>query len=370
MFLVRLPAEWAHKLTLRVLSIVTQLPWVLAWIRRRLGPTDPVLRTNALGLELSSPLGVAAGFDKDAEVFPALAAFGFGFVEVGTVTFQPQPGSPRPRLFRLPRDRALLNRMGFNSAGAASVTARVRRLRARYPDVTVGANIGKTRIIPISQGADDYAASARSLAQHVDYLVINVSSPNTPGLRDLQSSPELEQLVVAVRKAAEVSGTTRRPPILLKVGADLSPEQLDHIAEVVNKLELDGVVATNTSTDMTGLRTAPSAIARLQPGGLSGSPLRDKSIRVLRQLRARIRPQAVLVSVGGIETAEDALQRILAGATVVQSYTGFVYGGPLWAHKVNKELAALLRKRGFASVNDAVGQATVSQDSRSPDVHL
>lgn len=344
----RLPAEFAHDSAIGVLRVGSRLPTgLMGRLRDR---TDPVLRTHAFGLEFDSPIGLAAGFDKNAVAFPALRALGFGFVEVGTITADAQPGNPRPRLFRLPQDRALVNRMGFNNDGAATVARRLRRLRAAHPGALVGVNLGKTRRVAMDDVVHDYVRGARLLAEHGDYLVVNVSSPNTPGLRQLQSDPVLEQLLTAVR------GVRPATPLLLKVSADLGTGEIGHVADLANRGLVDGVIATNTSSEREGLRTPAAEVAALGSGGLSGPPLRARSLGVLRQLRASTGPGTVLVSAGGVDSADDVLERILAGATLVQAYTGFVYGGPAWVRRLNRQLAVLLRARGFAGVNDAVGR--------------
>jgi len=323
------------------------LPPLRALAGRRLIPRDPRLRVRALGLDFPSPLGLAAGFDKDATGFAGLATLGFGFVEVGTITAEGQPGNPRPRIFRLTRERALVNRMGFPNEGAAAAEARLSgRDRAAC---VVGVNVGKTRL---AEDADaDYQASVRRLAPHADYLVLNVSSPNTPGLRDMQAVDRLAELIAAVRAAL---GDGLRPPLLVKIAPDLSDEDLDAIADLALRERLDGLIATNTTIDRGCLRdpTAPGVPAE---GGISGAPLTARSLAVLRRLHARTQGRLTLISVGGIETADDAWERIRAGATLVQSYTGFVYGGPLWPRRVNRGLARRVREAGLDSLQDAVG---------------
>jgi dihydroorotate dehydrogenase len=288
---------------------------------------------------------LAAGFDKDAAHVGALAALGFGFIEVGTVTARPQPGNPRPRMFRLPADRALLNRMGFNNAGADAVAARLAGRRDGEP-VVVGVNIGRTKVA--GDAVADYRASAARLAPFADYLVINVSSPNTPGLRDLQAVEQLGELIAAVREA---SGG--RVPLLVKIAPDLADADIDAIADLAVRAGLDGLVATNTTTARDGLRSNVGEVAAAGAGGLSGAPLKARSLEVLRRLRERVGDRLVLISAGGIETPEDAFERLRAGATLVQAYTGFVYGGPLWPRRLNRGLARLLREAGFESAGEA-----------------
>ncbi len=330
------PAEAAHRLGFGLIRVVAAVPGCGWMLRRWLRPRDSVLRVRALGLDLPGPLGLAAGFDKDAVGVEALGALGFAFVEIGTVTAQAQPGNPAPRLFRLVADRALVNRMGFNNAGAAAVAARLRaRSRAR---VVVGVNIGKTRAVPAGEAVADYVASARALAGVADYLVVNVSSPNTPGLRDLQAVERLRPLLVSVRAALD-GASSRRVPLLVQIAPDLAEEDIDAVADLALELRLDGIIATNTTISRDGLITDPSQVAAIGPGGVSGAPLKAASLAVLRRLRARVGDHLVLVAVGGIETAEDAWERIQAGATLIQAYTGFIYGGPLWPRRIHQGLA-------------------------------
>jgi dihydroorotate dehydrogenase len=308
-----------------------------ALARRLLGPRDPALRVRALGLDLPSPLGLAAGFDKEAAHVDALSALGFGFVEIGTITAQPQPGNPRPRMFRLPADAALVNRMGFNNAGAVAAAARL--ARARDPGVVVGVNIGRTKVA--EDAATDLRESARVLAALADYLVVNVSSPNTPGLRDLQAVERLEPLIAAVRAGAAKAGAPG-VPLLVKIAPDLADEDVDAIADLAVRAGLDGIVATNTTISRDGLRSAPADVAAAGAGGLSGAPLAERSLAVLRRLRARVGSDMVLISVGGVGDGAEAAARLAAGATLVQAYTAFVYGGPLWPARAQRALARQL----------------------------
>ncbi|HEY0992273.1 MAG TPA: quinone-dependent dihydroorotate dehydrogenase, partial [Kofleriaceae bacterium] len=272
----RLPAEGTHRLSFALLRLLVALPGIERAMRRWLAPHDPALRVHAFGRELPGPLGLAAGFDKDARGARALLAVGFGFVEVGTVTAEPQPGNPRPRLFRLPRDRALINRMGFNNDGALAAADRLAR---RGPGV-VGANIGKTRRVADADAIADFTASARRLAPVADYLVVNVSSPNTPGLRDLQAVDRLRPLLVAVRTACDLASPMRRVPLLVKIAPDLADDDIDAVADLALELGLDGIIATNTSIARTGLASPADRVAALGAGGLSGAPLHDRSLAV------------------------------------------------------------------------------------------
>ena len=354
-FFRRIPAETAHHLGFGLIRAVAAVP-VLGWsLRRRLAPHDPVLRVHTLGLDLPGPLGLAAGFDKDARGVAALGALGFAFVEIGTVTAQPQPGNPKPRLFRLTEDRALINRMGFNNEGSAAAAARL-RARARGRGVVVGVNIGKTKVVPDQEAIADYLASATALADVAGYLVVNVSSPNTPGLRDLQAVEHLRPLLVGVRAALDEAGA-RRVPLLVKIAPDLADEDIDAVADLALELELDGIIATNTTISRDGLATDPAQVQAIGTGGVSGAPLKDRSLAVLRRLRGRVGDRLVLVAVGGIETADDAWARIQAGATLVQAYTGFVYGGPLWPRRIHRGLARRARQAGYTSISQAIGSA-------------
>jgi dihydroorotate dehydrogenase len=343
MVLRRMPAEEAHLLAFGLIRGVARVPGAAWLLRRWLGPRDPVLRVRALGLEFPGPLGLAAGFDKDARGTRGLAALGFGFVEVGTVTARAQPGNPRPRMFRLTADRALVNRMGFNNAGAAAAAARLRRSRTRRGGPVVGVNIGRTRAVPDAEAAADYAVSARAVAAVADYVVVNVSSPNTPGLRDLQAAERLRPVLMAVRSALDIAGGGRPVPLLVKIAPDLADADVDAVADLALELGLDGIIATNTTISRDGLASPAAEVAAAGAGGLSGPPLRARSLAVLRRLRARAGDRLVLVAAGGIETPDDAWERLRAGATLVQAYTGFVYGGPLWPRRVHAELASRIR---------------------------
>ncbi|MEZ0363295.1 quinone-dependent dihydroorotate dehydrogenase [Mycobacterium sp. pUA109] len=339
------PAERIHTVVFAGLRGVTAAPAVRRGLRARLAPTDPVLASTVFGVRFPGPLGLAAGFDKDGRGLHSWGALGFGYAEVGTVTAEPQPGNPPPRLFRLPADRALLNRMGFNNRGAAALAHRLTGHRA---DVPIGVNIGKTKATPADRAVDDYRASAGLLGPLADYLVVNVSSPNTPGLRDLQSVQQLRPILAAVR--AETT-----TPVLVKIAPDLADADIDAIADLAVELGLAGIVATNTTVSRDGLATP--GVDRLGDGGISGPPVARRAVAVLRRLYGRVGAELVLISVGGIETADDAWERITAGAALLQGYTGFIYGGGLWAKHIHDGLAARLRAGGFASLTEAVGSA-------------
>jgi dihydroorotate dehydrogenase len=347
----RMDAERVHRIAFWMLRAASHLPGCLALLRFLYRPRSLRTRVDALGCTFDSPLGLAAGFDKDATAYHALAAFGYGFVEVGTLTGEAQPGNPRPRMFRLPADRGLLNRLGFNNGGSAAAAARLRGPRC----IPVGVNIGKTKRVPDEQAIDDYVLSARRLGLLADYIVVNVSSPNTPGLRDLQATERLEPLLKAVRSELESVSPGRRIPLLVKIAPDLADEDIDAVGALALRLGLEGIIATNTTISRQGLVTSETDVAALGAGGISGAPLKERSLEVLRRLRRSVGARVVLIGVGGIESAEDAFARIRAGATLVQAYTGFIYGGPGWPARIHRDLDRLLRESGMASIGDAVG---------------
>ena len=306
-----------------------------------------MLRTEAFGVTFPSPVGLAAGFDKDATGFRQLGALGFGFVEVGTVTPRPQPGNPRPRVFRLTADRALLNRMGFNSGGIE----RASRGLSHRDATVVGVNVGKNKDTPEERAAEDFAAATRALAPHADYVAVNVSSPNTPGLRDLQAVASLRPILEAVQ--AEAGGR----PVLVKIAPDLSDEDVDAVADLAIDLGLAGIIATNTTISRAGLRTAEGEVEAAGAGGISGPPVRARALEVLRRLRARTDGRLTLVAAGGISDVADAVARIEAGADLVQLYTGFVYGGPMTAMRLNRGLARHARAQSATDARSASGKA-------------
>jgi dihydroorotate dehydrogenase len=332
MFLV--PAERIHTWVFALLRLATASAVSRRALHRLLAPRDPVLVSSVFGVHFPGPLGLAAGFDKDGTGLRTWGALGFGFAEVGTVTALPQPGNPSPRLFRLPADRALLNRMGFNNHGAGELALRLAR---HVPDVPIGVNIGKTKLSEDAVG--DYRASARLVGPLADFLVVNVSSPNTPGLRDLQAVESLRPILAAVR-----SETTT--PVLVKIAPELSDQEIDDVADLAVELGLAGIVATNTTVRH-----------QFGEGGVSGPPLAARSLEILRRLYARVGRHIALISVGGIETADDAWQRITAGASLLEGYTGFVYGGGLWAKRIHDGIARRLHEGGFGCLADAVGSA-------------
>lgn len=340
--------ERAHAFASGALRVVTAVPLARTLVRHALGAPDPRLEVRALGLTFPSPVGAAAGVDKDGSWFEGLGAIGFGSVEVGTVTATAQRGNPKPRVLRLVRERALLNRMGFPNPGARAVASRLRR---RTGPTVVGSNVGKSIAVPMEQAGGDYAASVRELAAVSDYLTINISSPNTPGLREMQAAELLRPLVAQVRRALEAAEA--RLPLLVKIAPDLDDDELDTIADLAVELGLDGLIAVNTTVKRHGLPRASTA--GFDGGGVSGAPLKARALDVLERLYARAGDDLVLISVGGIETPEDAWERILAGATLVQSYTGFVYGGPGWPGRMNRALARRVRDSGRSSIQELTG---------------
>lgn len=331
--LSRLDPEFAHHVGMAVIRVLGAPPF--AGATAVLTRPDPELEVRALGLAFPSPFGVAAGFDKNAIGVRGLAALGFGHVEVGTVTAIPQEGNPKPRLFRLIPDRAVINRMGFNNAGADAAARRLARLRRGAPATVIGVNIGKSRVVEVEDATTDYVASAVRLAPLADYLAVNVSSPNTPGLRGLQAVETLAPLLRAVRAA---SGDT---PLLVKIAPDLPDEEISAIARLAVTEKLAGIIAHNTTVDRQGLRTDPAVVEAAGAGGLSGAPLRARSMEVLRVVRAAVPADFCVISVGGVETAEDVQERLDAGATLVQGYTGFLYRGPFWGREINRGLRAM-----------------------------
>jgi len=345
--LFRLEPERAHEMIAAFLS--SRLSRPLLACHRLLQPGfDPILRTELCGMALPHPIGLAAGFDKNANMAARLHLLGFSFAEIGTVTAHAQPGNPKPRIFRLPADGALINRMGFNNAGAPALAARMATHRLRLP---IGGNIGKSKVTPLDEAEGDYEQSFRLLKPVVDYFVINVSSPNTPDLRKLQSRAPLSRLL------QRLSALNREPrlPLFLKIAPDLSPDELADIVSVVVANGIDGVVATNTTIARTNLKTDADQIRRIGDGGLSGLPLRERSTQIIRALRRALPARVRIIGVGGIFDGRDAYEKIRNGADCVQIYSGLVYRGPGAVFRIAAELAALLKKDGFTQVAQAVG---------------
>ncbi|TXN30700.1 quinone-dependent dihydroorotate dehydrogenase [Lacisediminihabitans profunda] len=333
--LSRLDPENAHHLAFTVIRWLPRLG--IGRLIEVFTRPDPSLGVTALGLRFPSPFGVAAGFDKDGRAIQGLGQLGFGHVEVGTVTAIAQPGNARPRLFRLVADRAVINRMGFNNDGAADAAPRLALESARLERPVIGANIGKSRVVEVDDAIHDYLVSARLLAPVADYLAVNVSSPNTPGLRGLQELDKLAPLLTAVRDAADET------PVLVKISPDLADDAVRRIAGLAVELGLAGIIATNTTLSREGLRTDASVVEAAGAGGLSGAPLAARSLEVLRLIRSVVPADMCVISVGGVETAADVAERLAEGATLVQGYTAFLYRGPFWARSINRGLLALRR---------------------------
>lgn len=328
------PAERAHHLTVSLLKMTLAIP-VVGWLlRKNFTVENKELERQVFGLAFPNPVGLAAGFDKDGKSFRAMSALGFGFIEIGTVTPVGQAGNPRPRLFRLPKDRGLINRMGFNNEG---VEAMVSRLKKGRPDkLIIGGNIGKNKATPNEKAVDDYSVCFEALFPYVDYFVVNVSSPNTPGLRELQ---EKEPLTALLTHLQNLNGKKERPkPILLKIAPDLTDAQLDDILDIVQATRLDGIIATNTTISRKGLTTSDLTVKNIGNGGLSGSPVRERSTEVIRYLSKKSGGKVTIIGVGGIASAADALEKLEAGATLVQVYSGMVYAGPGLVRDINRAL--------------------------------
>lgn len=334
--LFRFDPEKIHHFTTSALRFLLAIPGVPALTRWLFTYENPALERTVFGLRFKNPVGLAAGFDKNADLVDELACLGFGFIEIGTVTPQPQPGNDRPRLFRLKADRGLINRMGFNNEGAAAAAERLRK-RTSGQQVLIGGNIGKNKWTPNEAALDDYRSSFQTLFPVVDYFVVNVSSPNTPGLRELQ---EKEPLMALLRELQTENRQKPAPkPILLKIAPDLTNSQLDDIIDIVRTTGIAGVIATNTTIGRTNsegrpLQTSPAVIESIGAGGLSGPPLRNRATEVIRYLHERLGPQFPIIGVGGINTAEDAREKLAAGASLVQVYTGFIYEGPAIARRI------------------------------------
>ncbi|MGQ9547344.1 MAG: quinone-dependent dihydroorotate dehydrogenase [Roseiflexus sp.] len=345
--LFRLEAERAHALTTAALRITSRTPLLPRLIRMLYAREDPVLAVDWSGLHFANPVGVAAGFDKRADLVDGLALLGFGHVEVGTVTPRPQPGNPRPRIFRLPEDAALINRLGFNSPGMGMVA---RALRARHTrDVIVGVNIGKNRDTPLERAVEDYVATFIALAPLADYVAINISSPNTPGLRRLHERAALETLLHELMRLNRALPHPR--PIALKVSPDETPEQIEEVVRVGCAAGVAAFIATNTTLARDGLCNRLA----IENGGLSGRPLAQRARRVIGAIYRLTRGTPPVIGVGGIATAEDAYQHIRAGARLIQLYTGMVYAGPAIARDIKQGLVYLLRRDGLPSLEEAVG---------------
>jgi dihydroorotate dehydrogenase len=352
--LFRLDPERAHHLTLWLLQQLAQMPSLLKlWQHWRPLEHAP-LQTQVAGLHFPNPVGLAAGFDKSARAVAAFPALGFGFVEIGTVTPRPQVGNPLPRLFRVPLDEAVINRMGFNNDGAPAVAQRLKTLTGHVP---VGVNLGMNADTPLEQALDDYRAGIAALFDVADYVVVNVSSPNTPGLRTLQSSAHLRALLGGVQDCNQALARARQVqprPLFVKIAPDLQPGEIDAIVEVVQACAVNGIIATNTTLEREGLTTMTS-----ESGGLSGRPLRQRSTEVIRHVYRAARGHIPIIGVGGIFSAEDAYEKICAGAALIQLYTGLIYRGPGLPRRINVGLVRLLQRDGLTHLSQAVGRSVL-----------
>ncbi|GMQ28799.1 quinone-dependent dihydroorotate dehydrogenase [Algoriphagus confluentis] len=327
--------EDAHHFTFDLTKLTFNIPIISSILESGFELDDPRLEREVFGLKFKNPVGLAAGFDKDAKLIDEMAMLGFGFIEIGTLTPKPQEGNPQPRLFRLPQDEALINRMGFNNGG---VLEAVERLRKRKSQVIVGGNIGKNKVTPNEKAVDDYLFCLEALHTYVDYFVVNVSSPNTPNLRDLQEKEPLKALLTAVKAANDEKEHPK--PILLKIAPDLTEGQLDDIIEIVQETKIDGVIATNTTIDRSGLSTDPAEVEAIGAGGVSGKVLKNRSTEVIRYLHTQSKGAFPIVGVGGIFSPEDAIEKLEAGASLVQIYSGMIYEGPGVVKKIKKGLLA------------------------------
>jgi len=350
--LFRLPAETAHELALK--SLASAPSFVTSSLNNRYR-RSPFGKLQRFGLTFENPVGLAAGFDKDGIALSSLASLGFGFIEAGTVTFHPQPGNPKPRLFRLPLDRALINRAGFNNEGAKSFARRVSRAR---PDCILGVSIGKSKVAPFEDAVADYLKTFELVNDVADYLAVNVSSPNTPRLRELQHAEHLDQLLAALQKRnqelAEQHGDKPKP-LLLKLSPDLPDDELADAIAVAQRRKISGIIATNTTTDRSNLRTDATVIAQCGEGGLSGAPLTSRARTMVAKIYKLTGGTMPIIGVGGIFTAEDAWQMIASGASLVQVYTGFIYEGPSMVAQINDGLRRIISREGFVSLDEAVG---------------
>ena len=352
--LFNLPAETAHEFALESLRI--GLRWEI--LQRKFAENflrSPFGVIECFGLKFKNPVGVAAGFDKNGVAANQLAALGFGFVETGTTTFHSQPGNDKPRLFRLPKDKALINRAGFNNLGTAAAVARLTRDR---PNCVLGMNIGKSKIVPNERATEDYLNSFDLVHPLADYICVNVSSPNTPNLRELQKADQLAELLSAMQKRNfELSENLGKNPVplLVKIAPDLSETELEAICDVCLNLKLAGIVATNTTVSRDNLNTAKNSIEQIGAGGLSGAPLRARSTAVIKTIYNRTNGKLPIIGVGGVFTAADAFEKIAAGASLIQLYTGFVYQGFSVARDINDGLRKIFDERGFTNFYQAIG---------------
>lgn len=339
-FLFTKDAEAAHYFAFRWIKRLFKLPLTRSISKGLYNFESGYLETECFGLKFRNPVGLAAGFDKDAKLYDELSAFGFGFIEIGTITPKPQPGNPQPRLFRLPEDQSLINRMGFNNEG---LDAAVQRLKGRKTNVLIGGNIGKNKVTPNEEAVNDYLLCFNGLHPYVDYFVVNVSSPNTPNLRALQEKGPLKHILNSLQEAGK--SFEQHKPILLKIAPDLSEDQLLDIVEIVQETGIEGVIATNTTISREGLKTDGDTVNAIGAGGVSGKAVKSRSTEVIRFLRDNAKDHFPIIGVGGIQTAEDAIEKLEAGASLVQVYTGFIYEGPGMIKRINKGIANWKEKR-------------------------
>ncbi|MEQ8244532.1 quinone-dependent dihydroorotate dehydrogenase [Fulvivirga sp.] len=329
--------EKIHHFTFNLLRFLGKVPGVKAIWKGLYTSKSESLKRTFFGIDFPNPVGLAAGFDKDAKLIDELGCFGFGFVEIGTLTPKGQPGNDKPRLFRLPEDKALINRMGFNNGG---VDEAVLRLKSRKSKVIVGGNIGKNKVTPNEEAFKDYEIAFEALYDHVDYFVVNVSSPNTPNLRALQDKKPLAEIIQKLQVINKTKPTQK--PILLKIAPDLTDGQLNDIVELVNDVKLDGLIATNTTISREGISTSVQKVEAIGMGGLSGKPVKDRSNEVLSYLRKALGNDYPIIGVGGIMSPEDAIEKLKAGASLIQIYTGFIYEGPGFVKRINSKIAATM----------------------------
>lgn len=357
--LFKLPAERAHHFSMGVFNRMLALAPISHTFASRYKVNDARLQTDLFGLQFANPVGLAAGFDKDAQWYPKLATLGFSHVEVGTITGQAQTGNPTPRLFRLPQDKAIINRMGFNNGGADAAAKRLSSTRKYRSSDILGVNIGKTKIVPVESATEDYLYSFERLFSYADYFTVNVSSPNTPGLRTLQNREPLIKLLGSLQKlnnSLAQDHETDPKPILLKIAPDVTPEQLDDIISILKEIRLDGIIATNTTLSRADLKTDNSEVEEIGAGGLSGAPLTGRSRDVVSKLHSHLGPEIPVIGVGGIMNGADAWNMICAGASLIQIYTGFIYGGPGIVRDINRFVVQQLERNQLPSISDAVGQ--------------
>lgn len=359
--LFQLPPESAHYCAMNTFAACLAIPGARPITEACFTLSSNQLEQQLFGLTFANPVGLAAGFDKDARWIRALGALGFGSIEIGSVTGQGQPGNPQPRLFRLPADQSLINRMGFNNQGAARISERLAQtsltqFRKRH---VLGINLGKTKVVPLEEAAADYLASFQLLFPFGDYFVVNVSSPNTPGLRTLQDKAPLTTILQTLQQANQrraLQANLSERPLLLKIAPDLTEHQLAEIVELALECQLSGLIATNTTLSRSHLQTPTARVAQIGAGGLSGAPLRARSLEIVRFLHRRLNGKIPLIGVGGIFTGEDAWEMISAGASLVQTYTGFIYAGPAIALNINRYLARQLERSNLANITQAVGR--------------